>query len=150
MSEVESTLQLFTREQANAMLPLVRAIAMDMMSLARDVFARRERLSHLLAGRQHKPGDIYSDELRSMEDSLEADAERLRDYVEELRELGVEAKGVLEGLVDFPSLLEGRVVYLCWKVGEPTVSHWHELEAGFAGRQPLPQISDHENCSSPR
>ena len=42
-----------------------------------------------------------------------------------------------EGLVDFPSRLDGRTVFLCWRLGEPEVLHWHELDAGFAGRQPL-------------
>ena len=53
------------------------------------------------------------------------------------RELGVEPKGAAEGLVDFPMMMDGRLVYLCWRVGEPEILYWHELEAGFAGRQPL-------------
>jgi hypothetical protein len=43
----------------------------------------------------------------------------------------------MEGLVDFPSLMDGRIVYLCWRLGEPEVLHWHELKSGFAGRQSL-------------
>ena len=50
---------------------------------------------------------------------------------------GVELKDYFAGLVDFPSRREGRVVYLCWRFGEPAVAYWHELEAGFAGRQKL-------------
>ena len=57
--------------------------------------------------------------------------------VEELRALGVEPKNGPEGLVDFPAMMEGRPVYLCWKLGEPEVLHWHDLDAGFRGRQPL-------------
>ena len=57
--------------------------------------------------------------------------------MEELRDLGVEPKNGPEGLVDFPSLLDGRVVYLCWKLDETEVAHWHEIDGGFAGRQPL-------------
>ena len=65
------------------------------------------------------------------------DAERLQDYIDELRRLGLEPKGAIEGLVDFPSIIDGKLVYLCWKLGEPEVTHWHELDAGFAGRQSL-------------
>jgi len=57
--------------------------------------------------------------------------------IAELAELGVELKGLPNGLCDFPSLRDGREVYLCWLLGEAEVLHWHELDAGFAGRQLL-------------
>src|SRR5262245_12734370 len=129
--------RLFTIEQANATLPLVRAITSDLATLAKDVVERRHRLALLTSGRDLKPGDPYSDELAQMEAELERDAVRLQEYVDELRELGVEPKGAVEGLVDFPCELDGRVVYLCWRLGEPEVLYWHDLESGLAGRQPL-------------
>jgi hypothetical protein len=129
--------KLFTVDQANAALPLVRAICTDLAQLSRDVIERRERLSQLLDGRGRKPYGPYTEELVQIEEELEKDTERLQEYVEELRALGVEPKNGPEGLVDFPSLMEGRLVFLCWKLGEPEVLHWHELDAGFAGRQPL-------------
>ena len=99
--------RLFTIEQANAMLPLVRAITGDLASLARDVMERRHRLAVLTAGRDLKPNDPYSDELAQMEAELERDALRLQEYVEELRELGVEPKGRDRGAGRF-SLRNGR------------------------------------------
>jgi hypothetical protein len=129
--------RLFTIEQANAMLPLVRAITGDLATLAKDVVERRHRLALLLTGRELKTGDPYSDELSQMESDLERDARRLQEYVEELRQLGVEPKGAVEGLVDFPCELDGRLVLLCWRLGEPEVVFYHDLDAGFAGRQPL-------------
>ncbi len=119
------------------MLPLVRAIVKDLAELSRDVIDRRERLSHLLAGRNGQASDVYSEELAQVEEELEKDGRRLRDYVEELLKLGVEPKNGPEGLVDFPALVDGREVYLCWKLDEPEVMFWHDLEAGFAGRQSL-------------
>lgn len=133
--------KLFTVEQANAALPLVRAIAADLASLSRDVIERRERLSLLLAGRERGVRDLYGEELAQVEEELEKDSERLQEYVEELRELGVEPKNGPEGLVDFPAMMEGRPVYLCWKLGEPEVLHWHDLDAGFRGRQSLAAAS---------
>jgi hypothetical protein len=124
-------------EQANAALPLVRAIASDLAQLSREVIERRERLAHLRGGRELKSYGPYSEELAQVEQELERDSQRLQEYVEELRELGVEPKNGPEGLIDFPSEIEGRLVWLCWKLGEPEVLYWHELEAGFAGRQPL-------------
>lgn len=129
--------RLFTVEQANAALPLVRAIASDLAKLSRDVIDRRERLSLLLAGREGGSRDLYGEELAHVEQELEKDSERLQEYVEELRELGVEPKNGPEGLIDFPAMIDGRPAYLCWKLGEPEVLHWHDLDAGFRGRQPL-------------
>src|SRR5438093_4458289 len=126
--------RLFTIEQANAMLALVRAITTDLANLAKDVVERRHRLALLTSGRDLKPGDPYSDELAQMESELELDAARLQGYVEELRELGVEPKGAVEGLVDFPCKLDGRVVLLCWRLGEAEVLYWHDRDSGFTGR----------------
>ena len=137
--------RLFTIEQANAMLPLVRAITSDLASLARDVVERRHRLALLTAGREHKKGDPYSDELVQTEKDLQLDSQRLTEYMNELQDLGVEPKGAVEGLVDFPAEMDGRIVFLCWKLGEPEVLHWHDLESGFAGRQSLVAGVSHED-----
>jgi hypothetical protein len=128
--------KVFSVDEANRMLPLVRAIVSDLVRLSSEVTERRHRLNHLLAGREREAEDVYSEELAEVERGLSRDTQRLRGYVEELRQLGVEPKGG-EGLVDFPSEMDGRPVYLCWKLGEPEVLYWHDLDAGFAGRQPL-------------
>lgn len=129
--------KLFTLEEANAALPLVRAIAKDLAHLSREVLERRERLALLRARRPAEEQNPYAEELAHIEEDLAEDGKRLEEYVEELRELGVEPKNALEGLVDFPARLDGRIVYLCWKLGEPEVLFWHDIEVGFAGRQPL-------------
>ncbi len=127
--------KLYTVEEANASLPLVRAIVGDLVELSRDVIDRRHRLSLLRAG----PGrrDPYQEELAQVEDDLRKDAERLREYVDELRALGIEPTNGSEGLVDFPALVDGRKVFLCWKLGEPEVRYWHEPDAGYRQRHPL-------------
>ena len=129
--------RLFTIEQANAMLPLVRAITSDLASLAGDVVERRHRHALLTAGREFKKGDPYGEELVQIESDIQRDGQRLVDYMNELKELGVEPKGAVEGLVDFPAEMDGRIVLLCWKLGESEVLHWHDLEGGYAGRQSL-------------
>jgi hypothetical protein len=137
MSEPYTPRKLFTVEQANAALPLVRAITADLVKLSREVLERRERLALLSAGRGAAANDPYAQELAQIEEELEKDSDQLQAYVEELRELGVEPKSGPEGLIDFPSMMDDRLVFLCWKLGEPEVLHWHELEAGFRGRQSL-------------
>lgn len=137
MSDADRPSKLFTVEQANAILPLVRAITADLVQLSREVMDRRERLALLSAGRKATAKDPYTEELAQIEEELDKDSEQLQAYVDELRELGVEPKSGPEGLVDFPCLMDERIVLLCWKLGEPEVTHWHELDAGFAGRQSL-------------
>lgn len=129
--------KLFTVEQANAALPLVRAITSDLVTLAREIQERRERLSMLLAGHQQSAKDPYAEELAQIEEELDKDGQQLEVYADELRALGVEPKSATEGLVDFPAMIDDRLVYLCWRLGEPEVLYWHELEAGFRGRQSL-------------
>ena len=138
-SENYKPTKLFTVEQANAMLPLVRAIATDLAELSRDVIDRRQRIAQLMNRDEDEvdPDDPYKSELAHVRDELDKDTQRLQEFVEELRQLGVEPKSAPEGLVDFPSRMDGRVVFLCWKLGEPEVLYWHELDAGFLGRQPL-------------
>ena len=69
------------------------------------------------------------------EERLQEIADGRSEFFEELAALGVEMKDPNKGLVDFPALLDDRVVYLCWKLGEETVEHWHELTAGFDNRE---------------
>ena len=127
----------FTVEEANASLPLVGAICRDLSGLSQEVVERKERLSVLLAGRDEGRDDLYRQELVQIEEELERDTRRIGEYVQELRDLGVEPKGGVEGLVEFPSEMDDRIVFLCWKLDEPEVLHWHELDEGFQDRQPL-------------
>jgi len=135
--QIQEPVKLFTVEEANAMLPLVRAIARDMVALSRDVVERRERLNQIHENREADSSDPYGDEVAQIEQELEKDVDRLNEYGHELFQLGVEPKGATEGLVDFPAIMDGRIVYLCWKYDEPEVLHWHEIDGGFRGRQPL-------------
>ncbi|MEX0703566.1 MAG: DUF2203 domain-containing protein [Planctomycetales bacterium] len=130
----------FTVEQANQRLPLVRAIVGDIMQLYREVHERKERLSrirHLPGASSRNEESVYGQEVKQIEDDLEKDILRLEEFVDELKELGVELKDPLAGLIDFPARLEGREVYLCWKHGEDEIAYWHELDVGFTGRQSL-------------
>lgn len=127
----------FTVEEANATLPLVRAIVFDLSDLSREVIDRRQRLSFLLSGHDPNDRDLYHQELMQVEKDLEKDAQRLREYVEELRALGVEPTHGPEGIVTFPSTLDGRRVCLSWKLGEPEVLFWHEVDAGYRRRKSL-------------
>ena len=79
-------------------------------------------------------GDSRADEL---ERDAQALAREIEGFKRELEELGMQLKDPRLGLVDFPSEMYWRPVLLCWRLGEPEVGFWHELDAGYAGRQPL-------------
>jgi hypothetical protein len=127
----------FTVSEANSALPLVRAIVQDITDLARDLRERHERLVRLKPSERSRLSEAHEEELQQMRGELERGQEKMEEYVRELAQLGIELKDYFTGLIDFPSLMNGRPVYLCWRLGEPEVGHWHELEAGFAGRQKL-------------
>lgn len=128
----------FTSAEAKATLPLVRAIVEDVTRLARDLEERYERLERVRPRNGMALMEAYQEEVRYVQEEFERDQETMRGYERELKQLGVELKDYRSGLVDFPSRMAGRDVYLCWRLGEPDVDHWHEIEAGFAGRQALP------------
>jgi hypothetical protein len=119
----------FTVAEANAVLPLARSIVRDIAELAESLQERYDRLT--------ADGDLAGAQKDDREQELEQDQEKMRDYVQELHQLGIELKDFHAGLIDFPARMGNREVYLCWKLGEPEVSHWHELDAGFAGRRKI-------------
>jgi hypothetical protein len=136
--------QYFTVDEANRRLPLVRAIVQDIVDLYRDVHDRRDRLARIrqLPGASRRNDEsVYGEELRQIEQELEKDLKRLNDFVTELQELGVEFKDPVAGLVDFPTMIDGREAYLCWRLGEDEIAFWHDLDAGFQGRQSLMETS---------
>lgn len=147
--EAKNPVKVFSVLQANATLPLVRQIARDMVELSTDMEDRRERLTHLMSGRDMSSGDPYDDELAEMQSNLEKDSVRLMGYFDELEKIGVELKSPTEGLIDFPSMIDGELAYLCWKFNEPEIRFWHALNAGFSGRRPLPSSREVDNPSSP-
>jgi hypothetical protein len=128
----------YTVEQANASLPLLKMIVRDITVLAQTLTEQHRRLNRL----QEAPDPAPEAELDAVLADFESAQEQMHAYEQELKELQVEIKDYQTGLIDFPARMDGRDVYLCWRLGEPEVAHWHELNAGFAGRQKLKQVSN--------
>ena len=82
-------------------------------------------------------GSTTRDRLEQQRGLFEEVAAQINQKADAISEKGILVKGIEPGLVDFPSLREGREVYLCWREGEAQIDFWHEVDAGFAGRQPL-------------
>jgi hypothetical protein len=121
----------FTVESANRSLVFVRKVVRDIVQRYDELMklrARREELG--LAGGS-------GSQLEEVRRRIESTAEQLKELHEELADVGCELKDWVAGLVDFPALHQGRKIWLCWKLGEERITHWHELHAGYAARQPV-------------
>jgi hypothetical protein len=117
----------FTLEQANRALPLVRRIVTDIVRTHASAAGFRDSLDRTRNAREQSR--IQAD--------LDRAVDRLAELIDELSDVGVELKDYENGLIDFIGRHEGRDVYLCWKLGEERITHWHEMTAGFAGRKPV-------------
>jgi hypothetical protein len=131
---MNETIKVFTIEEANRTLPLVRRIVADLMALHprwRAAVAAYE-LAQVRVTAEGESADARN---------LRLEAGRLAGEIEacldELAQIGCVFKGFEDGLIDFPAFHEERMVYLCWRHGEERIEHWHELDSGFAGRRPL-------------
>lgn len=131
---------LFTPETANRALPYVRAVVEDLVDAAARLRRAEDLRARALAGNPSagKTAAERDAALRQAEDARRAAREDLVRVQGELERVGVEVKDPETGLLDFPGEVDGRRVCLCWKRGEERVAWWHDLEAGYRGRRPLP------------
>ena len=142
----------YTPDLANRTLPLLRSIAQDI----RDTALEMERLwVELQAFGDGDPGSKADPTLakeigedtgpagerrRGLAASVAQVQERFGGLMAELDELGIELKDPFRGLIDFRAKRNGREVLLCWQLGEESVAHWHEIDAGYAGRRPMTEF----------
>jgi hypothetical protein len=126
----------FTREEAEALLPRVRPLLVDLRELHEQLEPVREQIAELML-RMRGNGHTHQGELAQLTERARVLAAAVEERVRRLSQWGVLVKDLAMGLVDFPSQRDGREVYLCWRLDEPHVAWWHYPEDGFAGRQPL-------------
>jgi hypothetical protein len=115
----------WTREQANELLPVVEATVRRLRDTHRSLVARGVTIDDVESGGAW-PGREHARESVAMALGFER-----------LERLDIVVRDLERGLVDFPALMDGHEVYLCWLLDEPTITHWHAIESGFAGRRPL-------------
>jgi hypothetical protein len=128
----KSAMKVFTVEEANALLPTVRDILPKIQGAHRRLFSYREEAKKAAEGAEQGGGGL-ADGVRYSEILID-----LTTQIRKLEALGVQLKDFDRGLVDFPSFRDGRVVLLCWQIGEGNeLEWWHDVDAGFAGRTPL-------------
>ena len=125
----------FTLAEANRTLPLVKRIVADLVTLHpqwRELVARYE-----VVAAAARPDWGESTEQLTLRGRIDDLARQIDGFLRELEQIGCVFKGFEAGLVDFYSLREDRPIFLCWRLGEERITHWHEIEAGFTGRQPI-------------
>jgi len=130
--------RIFTVEEANEALDVLRPIAERMVAHRRELADAQMRRAELVARIATNGGDLSPSDLRVAAAEVEREARLVAECVRRITDEGVQVKDVDAGLLDFPARRQDEDVLLCWKLGEDVVVYWHGLEEGFAGRKPLP------------
>jgi hypothetical protein len=125
-------MKLFTIDEANSLLPTVRPIVKSIQKSHRRLATFQSTARQAAQGAEHGGGGM------SRGPRYAVLLVELSNHAGQLESLGIQLKDYQQGLIDFPSMRDGRVVLLCWKADEgDRLEWWHDVEAGFAGRQPL-------------
>ena len=137
------TYRAFTVEEANEMLPAIEAVLDRLESLKVQVIGTDEKLQILDAlwdDKLTEPNNPDRDEFDRLQDLRTELVEKVQDLIRlEIQDKGLRfpVGGLEHGLIDFPTTYEGRWVYLCWKRGENQIGYWHDVDAGYQGRQEI-------------
>ena len=122
--------RIFTLEEASRLLPRIRTILEEVTGEWRRV---RELNPEIQKVREKAPFDAFTPFGVEYVESVS----HLMFLLHQIKEMGVILKDADKGLCDFPYMRHGRVVYLCWHLGEDAIGFWHDVDTGFAGREPL-------------
>ena len=129
--------RLFTLEEANELVPWLEATFQRLAPALEELGRLQGRLQELQRRRRSNGASSNQEEVSRAQEELTRLAQRCEDTVKEIIDRGIIVRDPTSGLVDFPSLRQGREVYLCWIGGEERIEYWHETDRGFAHRQPL-------------
>jgi len=131
-------LRTYTVDEANRELPRVRPIVAQIAELSalRPDLEEQLRMADYAAQRAGANGEARERQQQAR-DAVNGAEEELLKAVLNLNSMGIQLKGPLEGLIDFPSYRDGELIELCWKLGEDRVEHWHRIGEGFSGRKKL-------------
>jgi hypothetical protein len=123
-------LRYFTLQEANQALTVIRPLVDEIQAIRQEILARQPEVWPVVERSAGNGGSQAASEMIK-------EFERLDVLVHQIQEAGALFKDINLGLLDFPALKDGREVYLCWKYGEEDIAFWHEIEEGYAGRQPI-------------
>lgn len=127
----------FTPDEANELLPTVRLLVERMVEAKRALDAAQAEADDVSVRISGNGGGLPPARLAEVDAGVSRRATELARVLEEIQALGVVVKDLDTGLVDFPSVRDGRDVLLCWQLGEDDVAFWHGYDDGYAGRRPI-------------
>lgn len=122
--------EIFSLEQANEVVVKIRPLVAELLELRQEILEKQPQVWPLVEKSAGNGGGKLASELVQ-------DFDRIDRLVKAIHATGAILKDINSGLVDFLALREGREVYLCWRYDEPEIQYWHDIQAGFAGRQPI-------------
>ena len=122
--------QYFTLQEANETLVTIRPLMDEVQTIRQKILANQPEAWPAIEKSAGNGGN------RALSNMVQ-DFEKLDALVHRIQDTGALIKDINTGLLDFPALRDGLEVYLCWQYGEGEIAFWHEVEAGFAGRQPI-------------
>ena len=117
----------YTVEEARALIPQLREWLTELGQLRESLKQLDERISQMLAGGADVGGDSVHAQVRMMAE--------VQHIIQEFENREIQIKDAERGLVDFPAIIGGREVFLCWEKDEESIEHWHDLDTGYAGRE---------------
>jgi hypothetical protein len=128
----------FTLDEAQSLLPVVESLLKRAIEGKRSAEEAESGLNGL-AQRIYLSGGmrVNASVAAKLRSEMEGHMQQVRESIAEIDAIGVQVKDLDSGLLDFPCRIDDQVVLLCWKLGEPAIEHWHTMEAGFKGRQPV-------------
>ena len=133
-------MRLFTTQEANDALPLVRPLVERVVRRRRELQSVERRLKVVRASVSGNGGSLDPARVTDLSEQAARLTAELARLVDEIHAIGVQVKDLDVGLIDFPAAhpRSGETVCLCWRLGEEEIAHWHGVDEGFAGRKPLP------------
>jgi hypothetical protein len=133
-----TSMKTFTLDEAQSLLPVLESLlkrALEGKQAAEQVESGLSDLARRIYLSGGMRVDVASAARQRAE--LEGHMQRVRESIAEIDSIGVQVKDLDAGLLDFPCTLDGQIVLLCWRMGEAAIEHWHTVESGFQGRQPV-------------
>ncbi len=128
----------FTLDEAQMLLPVLESLLKRAMS-GREKLAEIEEETNLLATRILLTGGMLVDitKAHARKEEKERQVQKVKDALAEIDSIGVQVKDLDMGLLDFPCVVDGETILLCWKLGEEKIGFWHDLTEGYKGRKPI-------------
>ena len=130
----------YSLDEANAAVPEVERILIALRDQREELIARRDKVVELSPADDEAPEPRIAEQVRLLRLSMQGLIDQMQAGVARLVEMDVTLRDIKSGLIDFPALVSGRPIWLCWRLGEGDIESWHAHDEGFDSRRPLSEL----------